>query len=111
MKLKELIDKCGLERVTKFFDSDREISGCYASDLLSDVMANAKKDNLWITLQVHINITAVAVLKELTAIIVVMDRLLDEDTIKKAEEEKITILRTKLSTYSISGLIHDCGIE
>ncbi len=111
MKLKELADKCGLERVTKHFDGDRIVSGCYASDLLSDVMANAKKDNIWITLQIHVNITAVAVLKELTAIIIVMDRLLDEDTIKKAEEEKITILRTSLSTYRISGLIHDCGIE
>lgn len=111
MQLKEIVEKCGLERVTKHFDGERNVSGCYASDLLSDVIANAVKDNIWITLQIHVNIAAVAVLKELAAIIIVMDRLLDEDTIKKAEEEKITILRTNLSTYRISGLIHDCGIE
>ncbi|RPI19129.1 MAG: serine kinase [Ignavibacteriae bacterium] len=111
MKLKELTEKCGLETVNGFADENKEIAGAYSSDLLSDVIANAKKDFVWITLQTHLNIIAVAALKELAAIIIVNNKEIDKDTLQKAEEEKVTLLRTGLNTFQISGKIYECGIH
>lgn len=111
MTIKELLNIDELKVVSKLFNPETIISGAYTSDLLSDVMANAKKDNIWITLQTHLNITAVASLKEIAAVIVVMNREVTKETLDKAVEEKITILTTPLTSFQISGKIYDCGIR
>ncbi len=111
MKLKELINKCGLQIVNNLYEPDREVSGGYTSDLLSDVIANSKKDNVWITMQTHLNILAVANLKELSAIIIVMEKDIQEDAKVKADEEKITILKTDLTAFQISGKIYELGVR
>ena len=110
MNIKELAEKFGLKILTDVYIPDREISGCYSGDLLSDVIANAKKDNIWITMQTHLNIVAVAGLKELAAIIIVMNRIPDKDTIDKAKEEKIIILGSSLTSYQTGGKIFESGI-
>ncbi|MBI5404124.1 MAG: serine kinase [Ignavibacteriae bacterium] len=111
MKIKELIEKFDLKVLNEVFDPGREVSGGYTGDLLSDVIANSKKDNIWITMQTHLNIIAVASLKELSAIIVVMGREVDKDAIAKATEENITILGTDLTAYRMSGKIFESGIK
>ncbi|MEO0226044.1 MAG: DRTGG domain-containing protein [candidate division WOR-3 bacterium] len=84
----------------------REVTGCYVSDLLSDVMANAKKGDIWVTLQTHPNIVAVAVLKEISGIIIPANRKLEPETIKKAEQEKIPIMTTDLSGFEVVGRLY-----
>jgi hypothetical protein len=111
MKLSELINITGLNSVTDVFEPDKEITGAYTSDLLSDVIANSKKDQIWITLQTHQNIVAVASLKEIAAIVIVMDKDIGADTLEKANSEKITILRTGLTAFQISGMIYESGIK
>lgn len=110
MKIKELIKICGLEVINELYEPDRIVSGGYTSDLLSDVIANSRKDNVWITMQTHLNIIAVASLKELSAIIVVMNRNIEKEVLEKAKEERILVLRTKLNAYQISGKIFESGI-
>ena len=107
--LKDIIQKLNLKVVSG--DIDREVSGGYSSDLLSDVIANAQKDNIWITLQTHINIIAVANLQELAGIILVNGRQPEESTLKKAEQENIPLLLTELSTYDIVGKLYELGIH
>jgi hypothetical protein len=111
MKIKELIEKFDLKVLSEIYEPGREISGGYTGDLLSDVIANSKKDNLWITMQTHMNIIAVANLKELSAIIIVMGREIDKDALAKANEEKIMVLGTSLTAYQISGKIFESGIK
>lgn len=111
MKLIEVIENFELNVLNELFEPEREVSGGYTGDLLSDVIANSKKDNLWITMQTHLNIVAVAGLKELTAVIIVMGREVDKDALAKANEEKIMILGTNLTAYQISGKIYEAGIR
>ncbi len=111
MTVKELLNIDDLKAATRIFNPDVIISGGYTSDLLSDVMANGKKDNIWITLQTHLNITAVASLKEIAVIIIVMNREISNETIEKAIEEKITILTTPLTSFQISGKLYASGIR
>lgn len=89
---------------------DRIITGGYVGDLLSDVMANAKKGDIWITLQIHPNIVAVAVLKEIIGIIIPANRMPESETIKKAEQEKIPIMVTELTGFEVIGRLYEMGI-
>ena len=111
MKLKEIVEKLNLLVKTAPSSLEREVTGGYASDLLSDVMGNARKDNIWVTLQTHQNIVAVATLKEMAGIILVKDRLPEEEVLQKAEEERIPIMITELSTFEIVGRLYELGIR
>ena len=114
MKLHQVIKELELEVKFKVSNLDKEVSGGYASDLLSDVIANAKKDNIWITLQIHPNIVGVATLKELAGIIIVNAREPEEETLKKAEQENIPIMVTELPAFEITGklyrLLKECNL-
>ena len=109
INLKDIVQKLDLKVVSG--DIDKEISAGYASDLLSDVIANAQKDNIWITLQTHVNIVAVANLQDLAGIILINGREPEEITLKKAKQENITLLLTKLSTFEIVGKLYELGIH
>lgn len=111
MKLKEIVEKLNLQVKSGESYLEREVSGGYVSDLLSDVMGNAKKDYIWITLQTHQNIVAVATLKELAGIILVSERVPEEEVLKKAEEEKIPILIGTLPAFEIVGRLYMLGIK
>jgi predicted transcriptional regulator len=103
MKLNEIIKKLDLKVLTAKDKLETEVSGGYTSDLLSDVMANSREGNLWVTLQTHQNIIAVAKLKDLAGIIIVNNRQPDQETMKKAEEEKVPLLATELTSFKICG--------
>ncbi len=74
--------------------------------MLSDVLAHAEKGSAWITLQTHLNIVAVAAMKELGGIIITNGRSPDEGTLRKAAEEKIPILVTRLPSFEVAGRLY-----
>ncbi len=100
MKLSELKETLELEVLSEG-DLSKEIQGCYCSDLLSHCMSNIDSGNLWITVQVNINIVAIAVLTELSAIIISQDMSVDNSVIEKAKQEGITIFKTNLPSYEL----------
>ena len=65
VKMLNLTVFCGEEGL------DTEITGGYTSDLLSDVMGHIEEGMLWITMQTHQNILAVATLKDASAVLIV----------------------------------------
>jgi len=71
MKVSDLVDQFGLKVFSGAAGLDRTVHGAYVSDLLSDVMGNASEGDVWITLQTHQNVLAIASLKELAAVILV----------------------------------------
>ncbi len=78
------------------------IESLYIGDLLSVVMANATENQLWLTVQTHINVIAVASLKELGGIVFVEGHEVDEDTLEKAKELKLPLFKTTLSAYELT---------
>ena len=88
-----------------------EVTGGYASDLLSDVIAYSHKGNVWITIQTHPNIVAVATMKELAGIILTGGREPDAETVQKAEEEGIPLLVSPLFTFELVGKLYQAGIS
>jgi predicted transcriptional regulator len=106
VKLNDFVEELSLEVKTCKDGLQNEITGAYVSDLLSDVMGNSKEGNIWITLQTHLNIVAVAGLKGLAGIIIVGGRQLQEDILQKAEAEKVMIATTSLPTFEVAGKMY-----
>lgn len=71
MKLKELAEQLGWELKTQNVPVEAEVQTGYASDLLSDVLANSIEGDLWVTRQTHLNIVAIAVMRDLSGILLV----------------------------------------
>ena len=107
MRVKELSEKLQYEIVTAG-DMEREVTGCYIGDLLSWVMGHASPGNLWITIMSNINVVAVAVLTEVSCIILAEDVDLDDLALKKALDQGVCILRTKESAYEAAVNINNC---
>ncbi|NLE45777.1 MAG: serine kinase [Chloroflexi bacterium] len=89
---------------------DVHVTGGYASDLLSCVMARAREGFVWVTLQAHPNIIAVAGLLNLSGIIITEGVTPDPATVEKADEQGVPILTTCLTTFTVVGMLAALGI-
>ena len=107
MKITDIITGLNLKVISGHNGLTNEITGGYVSDLLSDVMGNAKEGQVWITLQTHQNIIAVGSLKDLSAIIIVKGLIPEADTIEKSNIENIPVLSTELDTFNMTGRLFD----
>ena len=111
MTVAEMVQRAGFEVKTAADRLDAEITGGYAGDLLSAVMAGAKEGNVWVTWHAHPNIVAVALVTRLSAIVLVSGRQPEEETIRKAEEEGLPILVGGAPAFQIVAARHDMGIS
>lgn len=107
MIVKELMEKLNLTLIAGASGISNEVKGVYAGDLLSWVMAHANHGEAWVTIQTHPNVIAVATLLELSCVIVPENAQIEDETIKKADEESIPVLVSPESCYSICYSIHD----
>jgi hypothetical protein len=112
MNLQEIITKLDLTVFTSPRNfSERKPQGGYASDLLSCVMAGAQPENIWVTLQSHMNVVAVAALREVSAVIITENAQPEADVITKANEQGVVLLGTPEAGYQIIGKLWEMGIR
>ncbi len=109
MKLQEIIQKFELKALTNI--EDREVTGVYISDMLSDVMSSAKSGNLWLTIQTHKNIVSAANLIDISAIIVTNDKKVLDDTIELANRFHVVILSSPLVTFDMATKLIEVGFK
>jgi predicted transcriptional regulator len=110
MRVKELVESLNLKAVAGEQGLDREVKGGYCGDLLSDVMANAPIGCIWMTVQGHLNIVAVAVLREMAAIVITGGREPDGETHQKADQEHLPILTWPRSAFELAGRLYSLGV-
>lgn len=106
MTVNNLISTLNLTLIGGSEGIQNKITGGYTSDLLSDVMGNINDGNVWITLQTHKNVMAIASLRDVSAVILVKGLQPDADMLEKANEEGIPVLGTELETFEITGKIY-----
>ena len=111
MTLKQIAESLKLTVKAGQGELERAVTGGYAGDLLSDVLAHARSGDVWVTLQTHNNIVAVASARELTGIIIVNNRTPEEATLRKADEERIPILVSPHSTYEVVCRLSELGVK
>lgn len=91
--------------------NEKMVNRGYVGDVLSNVIAQAKPGDLWVTCQGHPNIIAVAVLKKLSAIIIVGKRQPEPVTIQKAKSEKVSLFKSNLPAFEVVGKIYQQGVS
>jgi predicted transcriptional regulator len=107
MTVQELVNKLNLKVVSGSEGLNREIDGCYVSDLVSDVMGNADAGNVWVTLQTHKNVMAISSLKELACVVLVKGLMPSAETMAQSDAEAIPILSTSMETFEVVGKIYN----
>lgn len=110
MTVNDLVQRFGLQVVAGDKGLNRQVEDGYCGDLLSEIMGNAPESCVWLTIQGHQNIVAVAVLRNISAIIVNGGQTPDEETLQKANQEGIPILLWPDSSYQLAGRLHSIGI-
>jgi predicted transcriptional regulator len=111
MRVRQIVNALGLSVVAGRAALDAEVTGGYAADLLSCAMAGASAGNLWVTLQSHLNVVAVASLGDLAGVIITEGQQIGPDAVAKADEVNLPVLSTSLSTYQVVGRLWELGIR
>lgn len=103
MEIAQMAKAMGLTQIAGFSgDLHRAVEGCYIGDLLSWVMGRASSGDAWITVMGNINGIAVAVLADVSCIILAENAALDEDAAQKAEEQQVPVYITEKSSYTLA---------
>jgi hypothetical protein len=111
LDLVSIVERLGLTDLGAAPPDGRRVTGAYTSDLLSDVMGFARSGEIWLTVQSHLNLVAVAALKELSAVVVCGGRTVDDTVIAKAREEGVVMLASADSSYETGGRLWELGVR
>jgi len=106
MKLKELAESLKLQLLNPGVNLGVDVADGYVCDLLSNVIANAPEGSIWITIQRHSNIVAVAVLKNLAGIILTQGIHPEKKALNKAVEEKVPLFSTPDNSFEVAGKMY-----
>ena len=109
MKLQEIIETLNLKCLTNV--EEKDVSGVFISDMLSDVVSSAKAGHLWLTVQTHKSIVAPANLIDIAAIVITHGKNIPQDTIDLANRFHVVILSTSLSTFALASKLAGIGLE
>ena len=109
MKLSQIVEKLNLEVRVAADKLATEVRSGYVSDMLSDVLANSEENDLWITLQIHPNIVAIASMKGLSGVVLINGREPEEETVKKAEDNGVAIMVSQMTAFELSGRLYALG--
>lgn len=110
MQVSQLSDILEVTCLTPEGELTRTIQGVYVGDLLSVVMGKAKENSVWVTIQGHVNIIAVASLINMACVIVTEGFDIDQDTIERAIEQEVVVYKTRLSSYEVCAKLAAQGL-
>ena len=99
MNIGELASLCGWKLIAGKGGVNRPVDSCYIGDLLSWVMGRADENNLWLTVMGNVNSVAVAVLADVSGIVLTESAVLDDEAKARAEMENIPVFATNQNTY------------
>ena len=110
MRLNEIKDKLNLKILSGSKNIESNVTRGYLSDLMSDVIAHGKEGDIWITYQTHVNVVAIAMMKNMAGIILIQGRELIPAAAKKANQEGLPVLSSSKSAFEIVGELYQMGI-
>jgi len=110
MRLNEIIDKLDLKLLSGKEPLQTEVVRGYVSDLMSDVIAHGKEGDIWITYQTHVNVVAIAMMKNMTAVILIQGRELIPVAAEKAKKEGLPVFSSSESAFELVGRLYQLGI-
>lgn len=109
MNISELPKKAGLTPLNAIYE--KEIDGVFISDMVSDIIAGAKPNNILVTIQMHKNLIATANLVDVSAIVFVRDKKPLADVIEVADRAGITLFSTPLDAWKLAIKLYELGLS
>lgn len=101
MNVRTLMEKLQLSALNTG-DLERIVTGGYTCDLLSWVIGRAGENDAWITIMTNVNTVAVALLANISCIILAENCELDDIAQKKAQLEGVNVLRSRMKSFELS---------
>lgn len=106
MTVREFAEEFKLE-VVAGSNLDIEIDGVYFGDKPHDVMKMAQEKNIWLTVLDDLTVVGVALLADISAVILVEDRDFEHIAVKKACAKGVNLLKYDGSKFELAGLFYD----
>lgn len=110
LNIKDLCEKLNAD-VLSPGEPDKRITHAAVGDLLSFIMGTVSEGSAWVTIQAHLNVAAVAVLKEIPIIIIASGRKVPEDLIERCSTENICIASVNESIFDTCKTLSELGIK
>ena len=113
MQLTEIIHELSLARLTPTLGAAEaaDVTRGYASDLLSDVLANAPAGGVLVTVQAHLNVVAVAVHAGLAGVVFASGRVPEAEVVARAADERMPLFGSDAATFDIVGRLYALGVR
>ena len=111
MNVAELLPLLDAQARTGGAGLKQPVTGGHVCDLLSRVLARGQAGDVWITVQTHMNVVAVAVLRGIRCVIVPEDIPVPDDVAAKAAEEGIAMLSSPLTAFEICARLREAGLS
>lgn len=109
MKVLELVEKTGWKTQASSEAFNREVSNVVVGDLLSWVMGNGHPNAAWITVQVHMNILAIAKIRDFSCIIIAEGARVSEEVCSMAYEMNIALIQCSELSFECARKCIECG--
>jgi len=106
MTVADVVDRLGLAVLTNESDLGREVTGGVASDLLSYVLGTGAPGQIWVTVQHHTNVVAVAQVAGLAAVLLADGRMPDEAARTRAASEGVILLQSDERAFDLAGRLY-----
>lgn len=87
------------------------LSGAFAADLMSDVLAFAREGSLLITGLNSDQTIRTAAIKHLIAVVLIQGKEITPDMLEAARDEGIALYQTPLSKYETCGILVEAGLR
>ncbi|ADL07460.1 DRTGG domain-containing protein [Thermosediminibacter oceani] len=92
-------------------DLEAEVTNACGADLISDILADTKKNAVLLTGLTHKQIIQTASMSEFAAIIFVRGKCPTRDVIELARENSLRLLRSEYPIYESCGLLYEAGLK
>jgi len=106
MTVREFAEQYTLEIVAGN-NLDAEIEGAYFGDIPHDVMEMAEKNNIWLTVLDDLVAVGVALLADISAVILVEDKDYEQVAVKKACDKGVNLLKFRGSKFELAGQFYE----
>lgn len=110
MTIREIFSHLGAD-VVNTGDGEREVTRGVVGDLLSHVMGTAPENALWITIHGHLNVAAVAVLRDIPCVILAGGRTPSPELLERCRVEGIAVGLVKESAFDVCGKLWEIGLR
>ena len=111
MKLQEIVDVLQAEVVSSADNMDAEVQTACGSDMMSDVLAFAKNQSVFLAGLMNPQVVRTAEMMDMCAVIFVRGKNVDESITALASQKGISILKTNFTMFTACGLLYQNGIR